>query len=117
MAGYWRPSKDNYLGRITRDQLLALGRDMLGEAWAQSRGSDKKASLVDQLDRPSPIRTSHGRTPEQVEKLKSWLPAGMAFSHRRRRRNRPRPRKPGRPLNRKPGAGTNVRPHMKGFSL
>lgn len=79
VAGYWRPTKDNYLGRITRDQLLALARDTLGEQWAQSRASDKKASLVEQLDRAFADPAKYGRTPEQAEKLKSWLPAGMGF--------------------------------------
>ena len=79
VAAYWRPGKDSYLGRITRDQLLALGRDTLGEAWAQSRASDKKASLVEQLDRAFSDPEKYGRTPEQVEKLKTWLPAGMAL--------------------------------------
>jgi len=80
MAGYWRPAKDSYLGRVTRDQLLALARDTLGETWAGSRASDKKASLVDQLDRAFADPAKFGRTPEQVEKLKHWLPVGMALS-------------------------------------
>jgi len=80
MAGYWRPAKDSYLGRVTRDQLLALARDTLGETWAGSRTGDKKASLVDQLDRAFADPAKFGRTPEQVEKLKHWLPAGMALS-------------------------------------
>jgi len=80
LSGYWRPNKDNYLGRITRDQLLALGREALGEGWAGSRGRDKKASLAAQLDRAFADPARVGRTPEQVEKLKTWLPAGMALT-------------------------------------
>jgi ParB family chromosome partitioning protein len=80
VAGYWRPNKANYLGRITRDQLLALARDTLGEAWAQARWNVKKASLVDQLDRAFADPAKYGRTAEQAEKLKSWLPAGMEMS-------------------------------------
>lgn len=34
VAAYWSPGKD-FLGRLTRDQLLAIARDTLGEAWAQ----------------------------------------------------------------------------------
>jgi ParB family chromosome partitioning protein len=79
VAAYWRPGRDSYLGRLTRDQLLALGRDTLGESWAQARARDKKAELADQLDRAFADPDRHGRTPEQVERLKSWLPAGMAF--------------------------------------
>ena len=80
VAGYWRPNKGNYLGRITRDQLLTLARDTLGEAWAQARWNVKKASLVDQLDRAFADPAKYGRTAEQVEKLKNWLPAGMEMS-------------------------------------
>ncbi|HLJ92766.1 MAG TPA: ParB/RepB/Spo0J family partition protein [Gemmataceae bacterium] len=79
VAAYWRPGKESFLGRITRDQLLALARDTLGEAWAQAHAGDKKASLVDQLDRAF-SDPAKGRTPQQAEKLKTWLPAGMAFA-------------------------------------
>jgi hypothetical protein len=58
---------------------LTLARDTLSEAWAQAQARDKKSELVAQLDRAFSDPEKHGRTPEQVEKLKSWLPAGMAF--------------------------------------
>src|SRR5262249_52510938 len=64
VADYWRPTKDSFLSRVTRDQLLALGRETLGEAWAQSRAGDKKASLVEQLDRAFSDPSKYGRTPE-----------------------------------------------------
>jgi ParB family chromosome partitioning protein len=80
VAAYWRPNGANFLSRISRDQLLTLARETLGEPWAQSRARDNKASLVGQLERAfaSPDNRP-GQTPEQAEKLKSWLPAGMAF--------------------------------------
>jgi ParB family chromosome partitioning protein len=80
VAAYWRPTAANYLGRITREQLLALGREVLGEQWAQARAKEKKGALVDQLDRAFSAPKQHGRPPEQVDKLKSWLPEGMAFT-------------------------------------
>jgi ParB family chromosome partitioning protein len=79
VTAYWRPSKDNFLGRLNRDQLLTASREVLGEAWAQSHGTDKKALLVDQLDRAFSNPDKSGRTPDQIEKLKRWLPAGMSF--------------------------------------
>ena len=79
VASYWRPTRDNCLGRISRDRLLVVARDTIGEAWANSRASEKKALLVDQLDRAFADPAKYGRTPEQVDKLKSWLPTGMAF--------------------------------------
>ena len=75
----WRPGRDNFLSRRSRDQLLAISRDVLGEPWAQSHFSDKKALLVDQLDRAFSNPEKSGRTPGQIEKLKSWLPEGMGF--------------------------------------
>jgi ParB family chromosome partitioning protein len=79
VAAYWRPTKSNFLGRITRDKLLAVGREVLGEPWAQSHGNDKKTLLVDQLDRAFSNADKSGRTPDQIEKLKTWLPKGMSF--------------------------------------
>lgn len=79
VADFWRPTRGNFLGRISRDQLLAISRNVFGEAWSQSRASDKKASLVEQLHRAFSEPEKSGRTPEQIERLKTWLPAGMAF--------------------------------------
>src|SRR5262249_3089874 len=78
VAAYWRPSKD-FLSRLTRDQLLAIARDTLGEAWAQPLAKGKKISLVEMLSRAFSDPEQSGRTREQAEKLKTWLPAGMAF--------------------------------------
>jgi ParB family transcriptional regulator, chromosome partitioning protein len=80
VASYWRPTKSNFLGRVTRDRLLAIGREVLGEPWAQSHVNEKKSLLVDQLDRAFSNPEKSGRTPEQIKKLKSWLPQGMSFN-------------------------------------
>lgn len=79
VAGYWRPTKSNFLGQITRNQLLAISREVLGEPWTQSRFDEKKASLVEQLDRAFSHPEQSGRSSRQVEKLNSWLPVGMCF--------------------------------------
>jgi ParB family transcriptional regulator, chromosome partitioning protein len=79
VAAYWRPTKPNYFGRVTRDQLLAIGRDVLGEVWANAAWKDKKGYLADQLERDFSTPDIQGRIPEQAEKLKRWLPARMEF--------------------------------------
>lgn len=79
VADYWRPTGENFLGRRTRDQLIAITREVLGDTWANASSSEKKSLLVEQLHRAFADPDKSGRTPEQVEKLKSWLPAGMAF--------------------------------------
>jgi ParB family chromosome partitioning protein len=80
VAGYWRPTAANFLGRITRDPLLALGRELLGEQWAQSRSKDKKGELAAALERAFADPGKHVRNPQQLEKLTHWLPEGMAFT-------------------------------------
>jgi ParB family transcriptional regulator, chromosome partitioning protein len=80
VADYWRPTRDNFLSRRTRDQLLAISREVLGEIWARSSSDAKKSLLVDQLHRAFADAANPDRTPEQAEKLKTWLPAGMAFA-------------------------------------
>jgi ParB family chromosome partitioning protein len=75
VAAYWRPGKD-FLARLTREQLLAIARDTLGEAWAQPFAKEKKVALVEALARAF---SNPEQTGEQAGKLKSWLPSGMAF--------------------------------------
>lgn len=80
VEGYWRPTKSNYLGRVTRDQLLAIGEAVFGAGWAKDRRNDKKGKLADILDAAFASPEEEGKTSEQAEKLKNWLPAGMSFS-------------------------------------
>lgn len=79
VAAYWRPAKASHLSRVNRQQLLLLARDTLGETWALSSLSQKKALLVDQIDRAFADPDRYGRTPDQQQALKNWLPAGMDF--------------------------------------
>lgn len=80
VATYWRPTKDNFLSRISRDQLMAVSRDVLGEAWALSHGKDKKSVLAEQLGRGFTDPDKSGRSPVQTDLLKRWLPACMSFA-------------------------------------
>ena len=77
VAGYWRPSSENFLKRVNREQLLAIYREVLGDSWAQANSTEKKSVLVIQLDRA--FSNPDGHTPKQVAMLKSWLPQGMSF--------------------------------------
>jgi ParB family chromosome partitioning protein len=80
VAAYWRPTAANFLSRITRDQLLALGREVLGDEWARLRSKDKKGHLAAQLERAFADPGKHARNARQLDKLTHWLPEGMAFT-------------------------------------
>jgi ParB family chromosome partitioning protein len=79
MARYWRPTRANYLGRITRDRLLAIGRELFGEQWSQARSRDKKGEIADALERAFAAPQTLACPREQRERLARWLPEGMAF--------------------------------------
>ena len=79
VAEYWRPTKDNYLSRISKDQLLEIGAEVAGSGWASHRRNSKKTALADELHQAFAAPDEHGKTPEQIERLKNWLPEGMAF--------------------------------------
>lgn len=79
VADYWRPSATNFLSRVTTDQLLEIGAEIFGESWSSHRRNAKKSNLVSELDKAFAEPEKHGKTPEQVAKLKNWLPAGMGF--------------------------------------
>ena len=59
--------------------MLAVSREVLGQTWALSSSAEKKSQLVAQLDRAFSDPEKATSAPEQIEKLKTWLPAGMGF--------------------------------------
>ena len=79
VADYWRPTKDNFLSRITRDQLLAISREVLGNPGHNRTSTTRRRCWSISSTGPSPIREKSGRTQDQILKLKSWLPQGMSF--------------------------------------
>jgi ParB family chromosome partitioning protein len=79
VAEYWRPTKENYLSRISREQLIFLGEEIFGTDWKLKRNGYKKGQLVDELDAAFRDPDKHGKTDGEKERLKNWLPSGMAF--------------------------------------
>lgn len=72
VAEYWRPTAANFLSRVKSDQLLEIGAELFGESWAVRRNKSKKSQLVSELDKAF-------AAPDQTEKTRNWLPAGMSF--------------------------------------
>ncbi|WP_435008058.1 ParB/RepB/Spo0J family partition protein [Tundrisphaera lichenicola] len=83
VADYWRPTKENFLSRITKDQLLEIGKELVGgergETWAGKNANEKKGDIASELQKAFSDPDRYGGSPEQVERVKSWLPTGMAF--------------------------------------
>lgn len=81
VAAYWRPSPEGFLSRIGRAQLLDMARQTLGEGWVRSHAKDKKSELVKRLGVAFGNPDAAGSGPGVAERLKRWLPTGMAFTH------------------------------------
>ena len=74
-ADYWRPTKDNYLSRINREQLLAIGGTVMLDGWVDAHRNDKKGTLVALLDKAF----ADSGKPDTRGAIKNWLPKGMGF--------------------------------------
>jgi ParB family transcriptional regulator, chromosome partitioning protein len=83
VADHWRPTKANYLGRVTKDHLLEIGKSLIGgengEAWARRNADQKKGDIAAELDKAFANPDEYGMPAEQAGRFKAWLPEGMAF--------------------------------------
>ena len=85
----WRPTVDNYLGRVTKPRILEAVREAKGEQSAQLIDHLKKAEMAKEAERllegtgwlPEPLRTpeseaadtTDGDTAEETEALPAFL--------------------------------------------
>ncbi len=79
VSSRWRPTTANFWGRIPMRSALAIGKEVLGEAWAERHSRDKKAVLGQALETAFAAGTEpvDGVTPEARARAASWLPPGM----------------------------------------
>ena len=78
VADYWRPTKDNFLSRVTSQQLLEIGQEIFGGNFSAQYAKAKKSELVTLLDKGF-TNPEKAMDREKVSRLMRWLPAGMAF--------------------------------------
>ena len=71
----WRPTVDNYLGRVTKPRIIEAVREAKGEQSAQLIDHLKKADMAKEAERllegtgwlPEPLRTSVALTAEEID--------------------------------------------------
>ncbi|MBY0322426.1 MAG: ParB N-terminal domain-containing protein [Reyranella sp.] len=88
VAAGWRPTVDNYLGRVTKPRILEAVREAKGDQAAQLIDHLKKAEMAKEAERlldgtgwlPEPLRhsdsTDASGTPTDTEKLPAFLAGG-----------------------------------------
>ena len=83
VAEYWRPTKENFLSRVTKDELLDIGKELIGGKsggqWVRSNANAKKGELAGDLHKMFAEPDRDGMPQEQSDRVKNWLPKGMAF--------------------------------------
>jgi ParB family chromosome partitioning protein len=82
-ADYWRPTADNYWGRVKKAHGLGIGRELLGERWARDHAGDKKPELAAALETafdPEKSTACIGLDRAARDNAAAWMPPGMAHA-------------------------------------
>ncbi|MEZ5936017.1 MAG: hypothetical protein R3F54_29710, partial [Alphaproteobacteria bacterium] len=79
VSSRWRPTAANFWGRIPMRAALAIGKEVLGDAWAERHARDKKPALGQALEAAfaAGAEPVDGVTPEARTRAAGWLPPGM----------------------------------------
>ena len=80
VAAFWRPTAENYWGRVKKDVCLAAARETVGTEWANHRKDQKKAVLAQSMEGLFADGKGVSIAPEGIRAAKAWLPEGMAFA-------------------------------------
>jgi ParB family chromosome partitioning protein len=81
VCDYWRPTRENYLEHITRDQLLDIGLELFGLQWRKDFKNAKKPELVTELDGIFAHPDKYAGMGDDLQRrIFEWLPSGMGFS-------------------------------------
>ncbi len=78
VASYWRPSAENYLNKLRKEQLLDLGEQLAPVGWRSQWEKSKKSEIVATLDKMFAEPESVTRDAAQIAAINAWLPEGMA---------------------------------------
>jgi ParB family chromosome partitioning protein len=84
-ADYWRPTADNYWGRVKKAHGLTIGKDILGERWARDHAGDKKPALAAALEAAFDAEKSTACIAlDQAARdtAAAWMPPGIAYGDR-----------------------------------
>jgi ParB family chromosome partitioning protein len=80
VAASWRPTRDSFWSRITKDQIAGIAGDTLGWQQGAAFRKEKKATLAQVMHQHfNRTEGGSGISEEQIAKVDRWLPDGMAF--------------------------------------
>lgn len=80
-SAYWRPTTENYWGRVKKTYALEVGATVLGTRWERDHANDKKPVLAKALEAAfaGDGATTLGLDPDTAGRAGVWVPPGMAY--------------------------------------
>jgi len=81
VAACWRPTADNYWGRVNKAHALKMAKELIGASWSDDRSSLRKPEIAKSMENAFG-ETAHeaiGLNPEIADRTSRWLPDGMSF--------------------------------------
>ncbi len=82
VAACWRPTAQNYWGRVNKGHAVATARKLIGDDYAEDRNRERKGDLAAAMERAfaEAAGETEGFDAATVAKTTRWLPEGMVFA-------------------------------------
>ncbi|WP_289084247.1 ParB/RepB/Spo0J family partition protein [uncultured Sulfitobacter sp.] len=82
VAACWRPTAQNYWGRVNKGHAVATARKLIGDDYAEDRNRERKGDIAAAMERAFAETSSEteGFDAATVAKTTRWLPDGMLFA-------------------------------------
>ena len=82
VAACWRPTAQNYWGRVNKGHAVATARKLIGDDYAEDRNRERKGDIAAAMERAFAETASEteGFDAATVAQTTRWLPDGMVFS-------------------------------------
>jgi ParB family chromosome partitioning protein len=82
VAACWRPTAQNYWGRVNKGHAVATARKLIGDDYAEDRNRERKGDIAAAMERAfaETAGETEGFDGATVAKVTRWLPEGMVFA-------------------------------------
>jgi ParB family chromosome partitioning protein len=81
VAACWRPTAQNYWGRVNKGHAVATARKLIGDDYAEDRNRERKGDIAAAMERAfaETAGQTEGFDAATVARTTRWLPEGMVF--------------------------------------
>ena len=82
VSACWRPTAQNYWGRVNKGHAVATARKLIGDDYAEDRNRERKGDIAAAMERAfaETAGESEGFDASTVARTSRWLPEGMLFA-------------------------------------